>query len=410
MALTVPDTSAIVLLNGQAFTGWTHFQITQAFDRATGDCTLRMSPQPGVPLPVKIGDVVQVICAKRPVLTGHVHRIWGEHDDKTHVIQAQIRDKTQDLIDSTIGPKLDVTPPTTMSAVASQTLSAMGLGSIKVIDRVGSAPFGLAEKVSAPINARGLEFLEKWAAKRHSVLTTDGLGNLVIDQNQGRRLAGAYIRCGLPDDPTNNVKKSQFGIDDFNRHNTTAVAGQKSSTDRGWEKLGKGEPQGQGAALSSRYGVASDTSVRPERRRHMRGGEAHSGSSPKESAKWHQNSMRAKSNEYVCTVPGFTTSDGATLWWPGNLVPVYDWAWNINADLLLKEVEFQKEAGATHGASTQLKFTLEDGFTDQASRGGGPQRTSSGPLGESNTTHEPVSPQEMGINDPDTEVDVDSGN
>lgn len=399
-----PGTSAVVLLNGVPFAGWLALQITQTFDQASGNCTLRMSPLPGVPLPVRVGDKAQIILAGQPAITGHVHRVWGEHDIQSHVIQAQIRDKTQDAIDSTIGPKVDIDTPVTLAGVMGSTLAAMGLSSIGVVDKLGAAPFAQGEKVSAAIDETGHRFMEAWARKRDAVLTTDGKGNFVIDQNRGERLAGAFIHYGLPDDPLNNCIKSQFGVEDFNRHNAQAVAGQKSPNDRKfWESRPKGEPLAQARTVSNKYGIAYDPSVRKERRRHSRGGQGMQGRTPRESAKWRANTMRAKSNEYVCTVAGFTTA-GGQLWWPGKTVPVYDYWWDVSADLFLKEVEFSKDK--SKGTITQLKFSLEDSFKSQAGRGSAAGRTgSSGLPGDPGEVHGKVSPSELV--DDETEMDVD---
>jgi prophage tail gpP-like protein len=399
------NTDVLVTLNGQTFGGWTHVQISIDFDQASSDCTLRMSPQPGQPLPIRMGDKVQVKCAGQAVITGHVHRVWGDHDMQSHVIQAQIRDKTQDLIDSTIGPKLDIDPPCSLKDVCDKTLKAMGLSGIKVIDKVGAKPFKQGEKVSGAIDDKGFAFLQDWAAKRQVVLNTDGNGNLVIAQNKGEQLAGAYIHFGLPDDPRNNCTKSSFGIDDFNRHNAQAVSGQKSPNDREhWEKQAKGEPTAQAKEMSNRYGVAHDESVRPERRRHSRGGKGQQGKSPKESAKWKANTMRAKSNEYVATVAGFTTQ-GGQLWWPGKLVPCYDYWWDVDAELFLKGVSLTKDFNG--GAVTQLKFTLEDAFRPQAGVTKSSKRTGSKLPGDPGEVHGKTSSSALGIDQAD--VDVDDG-
>jgi prophage tail gpP-like protein len=401
----MPDTGVIVILNGQTFGGWTHVQINVDFDQASSDCTLRMSPQPGQPLPIKLGDKVQVRCANRAVVTGHVHRVWGEHELTSHNIQAQIRDKTQDLIDSTIGPKLDIDPPCSLKQVCEKTLKTMGLDGIKVIDNVRAEDFKQGEKISGAIDDHGHHFLEHWASKRNAVLNTDGEGNLVIDQNKGERLEGAYIHFGLPDDPLNNCKKSQFGVDDFNRHNSHAVAGQKSPNDRKhWEGRDKSEPTAQAGTMSNRYGVAHDPSVRKERRKHSRGGKGLQGKSPRESAKWKANTTRAKSNEYVATVAGFTTPGGG-LWWPGKTVPCYDYWWDVNADLFLKGVSFTKEMNG--GAVTQLKFTLEDAFKPQAGASKSAGRTGSRLPGDPGDVHDTATPEDLGIDQ--AEVDVDDG-
>lgn len=401
----VPDTSAVIIQNGRAIAGWLAFQVTQTFDKATGDGTVRMSPQPGMPLPIMMGDEVQIVCAGTPVITGHVHRVWGEHDIASHVIQAQIRDRTQDMVDSTIGPKHNIDPPCSLKEVCEKTLKTMGLNKIKVIDKLkGAAPFTIGEKVSGAIDERGHEHVERWAAKRNAVMTTDGMGNLVLAQNDGERLAGASLHFGMPDDPLNNVIRSQFGIDDFNRHNAHAVAGQKSPNDRGWEGRGKDDQDAQGKPVSSRYGVAHDRSVRPERRKHSRAGKGSSGHSPRESAKWRSNTMRAKSNEYVATVAGFTTASGE-LWWPGKIVAVYDYWWNISADLFLKEVNFSKEL--KKGALTQLKFGLEDSYRAQSGRTPSAGRTGSAMPGDPGEVHEGATPDELGLDPDKSEIEVD---
>ena len=127
------------------------------------------------------------------------------------------------------------------------------------------------------------------------------------------------------------------------------------------------------------------------------------GRTPRESAKWKANAMRAKSNEYVATGAGFTTA-GGELWWPGKLVPVYDYWWDISADLFLKEVEFSKDW--SKGAITQLKFGLDDSYKDQAGRNPASGRTgSSGFPGDADENNDTPSPEELGIDD--AEVDVD---
>lgn len=340
------DTSAVMVVNGFPFFGWKKISCSQAFDQASGHADITISPQPGEPLPVTLGDDVQLLFAAQPAMTGHVRDVGGDHDVKHHDIKLSIRDKTQDFVDSTIGPKLDIDTPVTLKQVAERTLKTMGLHGIKVIDKVGAAPFKQGEKVSADIDETGHGFVDKYAQARHAVQTTDGYGNLVLDQNKGDRRASGFLHFGLPDDPLNNVTKSSFHVTEEGRFNAHAVAGQKSPNDKNfWEGRPKGEPLGQARAMASRIGVAYDPSVRPERRKHSRGGKAMEGSSPKDAAKWKGNTGRAKGNEYVAVVAGFCQLSGK-LWWPGLIVPVYDYWWQLEGDLFLKSVTFSKDWGA----------------------------------------------------------------
>lgn len=399
-----PNTRVVIIVNDMPFEGWVAARCSQAMDMATGDLQLTFSAQPGRPLPIKRGDRIQALFAGQPVLTGFVRSLSGQHDIKHHPIMARCRDKTGDLVQSTIGPKLDINPPTTAADVARRTLKVMGIGGVKVIDNLkGAEPFGPGEKVSGPIDMTGHEFLDAWVSKRFGLITTDGKGNLVLDRNTKDKRAdpGSFLHFGPPDDPLNNVTSSSFSVDDFDRSNAHAVAGQKSPNDRAtWESRPKGEPLAQAKTFANRYGVAYDESVRKSLRKHSRGGSSMSGKTPKGAAKWKSNSSRAKSNEYVAVVPGFCQPSGK-LWWPGILVPVYDYWWELEAELLLKSVTWSKNW--PKGAETTLHFTLADGFTDQA----GPGRQGKGGAlpGEPGEIEGRSSPSELGLDE--AEVDVD---
>lgn len=397
---TTLDTRVIVIINDRPFAGWTSARATQSMDMAVGDAQVMFSAQPGNPLPIKRGDKAQVLFAGQPVVTGFVRKLSGQHDIKHHPITAQIRCKTGDLVQSTVGPKLDIDPPCTLADVCRKTLGVMGIKGVGVIDRLNADPYGPGEKVSSPIDMRGHEFLERWAAKRFGLLTTDGKGNLVLDRNQGRRSA-SVLHFGLPDDPFNNVESSSFSVDDFDRFNAHAVAGQKSSNHKShWEGRPKGDPQAQAKTVSNRFGVAHDPSVRQSLRKHSRGGDGMQGKTPKGAAGWKSNTARAKSNEYVAVVPGFCQPNGQ-LWWPGFIHPVYDYWWELDTELLLKSVAWTKNW--PKGAQSILTFTLKDGFTDQASAGkGGKGKSLPGEPGE---TEGKASASDLGIDD--AEVDSD---
>lgn len=365
--------------NGAPYAGWKKVDIKQDFDKAVGECTLTISRQPGRPLPMRLGDDVVVLVAGQPVITGYVKEIDGSHAWSDHEIHVKICDQTRFFVDSTIGPGLSLEPPVKLKTVLDKTLKQMGLSKIKVIDRVSPEEYGHAEVPVGAVDVTGFNWADMWSRKRQVVLNTDGKGNLVIDRNKMKRGPGR-LHKGPEDDPENNVKKSTYRITDDGRHSKTACASQKSTNDSWWESQAKSIASGQADPLSTKWGQASDSAVRPERRLHYRAKRGLEGQSPKKAAKWRSNLAKARGFQYTALVQGFDQAPG-TLWWPGFIIPVYDYEWDISDELFIAGVRFQKEWEG--GAETEVSCTYKDAYSESEEGAKGGSRTSSGGLGNS---------------------------
>lgn len=356
------DDDVVVLINGAPFSGWVTVDVTQAYDKATGDGKLSFSPLPGQPMPIHVGDKAVILCAGQPVMTGHVHEIDGDHDDNTHALNATIRDKTQDAIDSTIGPGNEFEPPIELKDVMKKTLGKMGLGGIQVVDEAKPEKIGPAEVPVGAVDDKGFDFFDRWAKKRQVVLNTDGKGNFVIARNDGKKRGSGMLCKMFEDSPLNNVKKAKYKNSDFGRHNQINAATQKSPNDMDyWESKGKDFGPGQSDPLSKKWHSAKDTAVRPERKLHYRGHEGHDGKSGKKGAKWRSNLARSRGFQYIATVQGFTMSPGQ-LWWPGFIIPVVDVHFEIEDELFITNVKFHKDLQG--GATTEVTCTYNDAFSE----------------------------------------------
>lgn len=354
--------SVIVMLDGVPFTGWKKVTVSQAFDKATGECSLTISPLPGNPLPADVGSTAQVILAGRPVITGHVHEVTGSHGWGEHDIELSIRDKTQDMIDSTVGPGVEFKPPIQLKQVLDGTLKKMGLSGIKVIDKANPEPYRKGGEVPvAAIDDTGFGYADQWAKKRQVVLNTDGEGNLVIDRNRKQRGPGALIKM-FEDSPLNNVKKATYKNSDSGRHNKTDCHAQKSTNDLDyWESRPKGDEPAQSNPLSTKTGTATDSGIRPERKLHYRARQGIEGKTPEQAAKWRTNLARARNYTYEAEVSGFEMAPGQ-LWWPGFIVPVRDDHFLISDEMFIKEVTFTKDWDG--GAVTQISLTAKDAYSE----------------------------------------------
>jgi prophage tail gpP-like protein len=393
----------VVLANGMPLSGWLEVHIDQAHDKVAGQATVKYTEQPANPLPMKLGDKCQVLIDGRPVVTGHVHEVDGELDEHSHTINATARDKAQDFIDSTVGPKLKLKPPISLKKMTEQTLQTMGLGDIGVIDNIGPDDFKEGEQMSASIDEHGFDFIDKWAQRRQVLMNSDGKGNIVIDRNRKQRApAGAALICLNENSAINNVLKSKYRNSDLNRSNKTAVNGQKSTNDKDhWQSKAKGEATGQANPLQKNWGTADDTSIRPQRRRHMRGSQGLSGGTPKKAAKWRSNEAKARGFQYTATVQGFYGAPG-WLWWHGFLVMVSDPHWELECELLITDVRFKKTWKG--GEITELTCTYPDAWTtDEEGQAKATGRTSKLGMGASGPgDYEPVSDADAGLEDPPT--------
>lgn len=371
---------AVVLINGAPFLGWKSLEVSQGVEEASGEATITLSPLPGVPMPVHLGDTAQVILAGQSVINGHVHEVSGEHERETHDLTAHVRDKTQDAIDSTLGPQEDIKPPVTLKDAMSITLGNMGLSSIGVVDEVGPEPYGYGEVPSGAVDEFGFDFLERWARKRQCLLTTDGNGNFRIWQNKGKRASG-MLHKGPEDDPLNNILKASYSATDTGQHNGTGCAGQHSANDKKhWEGVSKGEPTAQAGPASTAWGFAWNTGIRPERKYYFRSSRGSSGKTPEETAKWHANVAAARGIDYTATVQGFTQlPSGGPLWWPGLIVPVFDYHFELSTEMLIKSVTFRK--AREEGSTTEVCCGPPDSYKPQSEASTAGSRTSKGGMG-----------------------------
>ncbi|MEQ8823848.1 MAG: hypothetical protein RIC14_05695 [Filomicrobium sp.] len=360
--------TVIVLHNGSPYGGWKSVESTHSFEEAAGEAKLVISEQPGNPLPMKLGDDVVIIYGSTPVITGYVKGIDGSNDWGSHDINITVMDNTRFMIDSKLGPGVNHQSPISPKKLVEDTLSKMGLSKIGVVDKIGAPDFGPGEQITGAIDEGGHEFLDKWLNKRQLVMHPDGKGNVVLDRNQQRTGPGTLYR-GREDSPQNNVLRSSYQITDEGRHNSANAAAQHSPNDKPyWEDRPKGDPPAQSGPLSTKWGEAIDEDVRPERKLYYRAERGLNDDSPKKAAVWRSNVARARGYSYAATVQGFEAAPGE-LWWPGVVIPVYDYAWEISELLFIKSVTFRKDWGG--GSITEISCTYKDGYSNQ--EGGAPK-------------------------------------
>ncbi len=319
---------------------------TFSFDIAAAD---------GVPLPFKGGDPCLVLVNDEVVLTGNIEIITVDYNAHDHTISIQGRDKTGDLLDSTLNP-FDISSGITLKELIEAILDQIKLN-IDVIDLVNPAPFDATEDIaSIESGDNAFSFIEKYARKRQVLLTSDANGNVVINTNSGESALGAVQH--IIGSNNNNILSSSFTFDTTGRFNVYKFASQLSIPTLN----AAGEISF--ASTVDQSGETFDPNIRIGRQLVLVSEVPNSDLSNESRAKWEADIRRARGLFYAVTVHGYQvdpTNDDSDLWRINKLYQVIDDFLGKQQKMLCNSVTYTFDLKA--GEQTALGFVDEKTYT-----------------------------------------------
>lgn len=339
--------------NGGRMSNWTSAEIVRSLDAISGSFILTVVADKLEPLPVKAGDQCTVSVNGTTVLTGYVDIVEVSYSYSTHMITVTGRDKTADIVDSHCDNVLEFKAPISMEEVCRKTLAAAGLSDVKIVNKVsGLKPFTKEELVAGKIGEKCFEFMDKYALKRQVVLTTDGLGSLVI--TRASESPEGYQLKNVIADNFNTIKTAQVTYDNSERYNKYIFVTQAnySADPKTTEKVSK---------ATHRRSQATDDEIRPSRQ-YVAIDEGSSPEGPmKDRATWEKNLRKAKSFKYSCVhVDHSPYSYDGEPYKPNSLVRVEDeWA-GVSQDLLV--IKVTTRLSMTDGSTTELELLPREAF------------------------------------------------
>lgn len=309
----------------------------------------------GEPLPFKGGEPCLVLVNDEVVLTGNIEVITVDYNASDHVIFIQGRDKTGDLLDSTLNP-VDIITGITLKELIEVVLDQIQLN-IDVIDLVNPAPFNEAEDLaSIESGDNAFSFIEKYARKRQVLLTSDENGNVVINTNSGEPAPGAVQHIIGSSD--NNILASSFNFDTTGRFNIYKFASQLSVPTLN----AAGE-----ISFSSVVDQSSevfDPNIRIGRQLVLVSEVPNSDLSNESRAKWEADIRRARGLFYAVTVHSYQvdpTDGDSDLWRTNKLYQVIDDFLGKQQRMLCNSVTYTFDLEA--GEQTALGFVDEKTYT-----------------------------------------------
>lgn len=303
-------------------------------------------------LPFKGGEPCRVLVDGEAVVTGFIEVVNGSYDSGTHSLSLQGRDKTGDLLDSSIGVLDDLRGKLTLKSVIEKVIAHLKLN-IDVIDDALPDKFNPAEDIEAPEEGdNAFEFIEKLARTRQVLLTSNGDGNIVITRAGTTVVNGRIVnQKGNPD---NNVISASYSYDTTGRYRfygSASALNPVALNNAGSTDL---------AELVNQSGGASDIDIRLGRQFILVSESPYSSGQNDERAKWEANIRKARGRIYSAIINGYRDDDGK-LWSVNTLIPVGDSFAGIGAHMLINTIAFtfDKEAGR----QTTLSMVNENAYT-----------------------------------------------
>ena len=358
--------NAFLQVKGKKYEGFTELGFDRSIEFASGTFTFVATLEKDEKLPFKVQDECQIIFQDIPVLTGFIERMVFEYSANTHSVSIEGRDKTADIVDSTIVGNVDLKAPISLEQVIRDVVGLIG-ADINVINLVdGLKDFDENELVVAEIGDNAFEFIEKYARKRGTLLSTNGRGEILIVRGGDVALTGALIN--QINGRRNNVKAGSISYDLTNRFNKYVVRsqGNPSSTELLGEIGGDILEAGEGfASFESTEGEAIDSVIRSSRVMELQAESVSVNQTAQERAEWESNIRRARSIVYSATMANLNSVPGQ-IFVPNVLIQVIDEFTDINSQMLIRRViyNFSNSGGTT----VNLELVPRDAYTLLASK------------------------------------------
>lgn len=367
-------------LNGQRYQGWTEISVMRNIETMSGSFNFCATSSNINTFPIKVGSPCKVFIDNTMVVNGYIDTVGVSYSSNDHSISITGRDRTEDIIDSTIVGVKEF-QGMNLIQVIQKVLKDNGLTEIKIINEAGNidAIFPDNDPAATPISQTVFSFIETYARKRQVLLTTDGKGNIVLAR--GSKYTSSAVLQNQVDGLFNNIKSANVNYDLTKRfykytlqsqQNPAAIGigfdtpGGADEDVEGQEYIQEGDdvPEVDVNSVVVQNGFAIDSSIRSSRVTEIISKTSDSSVNLTELAEWTKNLARARSKEYTAVVVGHYQDDAKTLpWEPNILVKVIDTFADINATLLIKSVEYKVSLDS--GSTSHICLVDSDSYTLQ---------------------------------------------
>lgn len=317
--------------------------------------------------PITIGSACRVLVDGQPVITGWIEKININYDSTGHTISISGRDKTCDVIDSTIGENsLSLTSAIGLIDITKMVLNYLGITDIKVSSTVDTPIFNITEigNITPETGESAFEFVEKFAQQRQVLPTTDGNGNIIFT-----RTGNTVLKTVLTSSPStqSTILSASVDYDYTKRFYKYVLSTQMNPVNLSIvTDVNHPDAEKQTTVVSTAYDKGSGN-LPPTRKTRtynlVQSDSSYNNLKYLQDRAWYEaNFRRSRSFVYNATVQGFTPlNDKGFIWRPNYMVSVQDDYCNIDSILLINSVKFNYSADS--GSTTTLELIDRDSYT-----------------------------------------------
>ena len=310
------------------YVGWKSVRVSLGLDRLASSFELALTERwasMGEKVSVREGVACEVRIGKDTVLPGYVDESTTSYNARNRSLAVQGRSKLGDLVDCSIGARRY--RKQTLGQIARAMCEPFG---ISVADDVGDTEqfrsFSVEdgetvfEALDRAARMRGVLLVSGFDGALH--LTRRGTQKLPTRLVHGKNILSGARRGTTRDRYSDYICKSQaVGDDDFHGKKLSATAEVKD-------------------AGIARYRPTVIVAEEPEKKAAL-----------EKRATWERNVRAGKAVTYEYTVQGWSYGDG--LWVPNYLVPVSDYEFGIEGELLIASVDFVR---SNEGTTTTMQL------------------------------------------------------
>jgi len=345
-------------IQGVRFEGFESISVFKSVETISGSFTFFATSNNVTTFPIKRSDSCKIFINNEPVINGFVDTVKVDYNASTHSIVVSGRDRTSDIIDSTVVGDKEFSPPTALTTIISSTLRDNGLSDIAVINNAGTIEnFPEGTQYSSSFGQTVFEFIETYARKRQVLLTTNGNGDLVLTRS-GTVEAATVLENRL-NSQFNNIKSGNISYTNDTLFNKYVVQSQQNPA-----ALSLGADVSLGN-VPNQVGSATDGSIRTSRQTEITSNSSDNTVDLDNLAIWTRNISKARATSFSVVAQGFHQDANQTrLWIPNEIVKVNDDFADVNATLLIKSVQY--DLSLNEGSLTTLDLVSQDAYTLQA--------------------------------------------
>lgn len=314
-------------VDGKIWGGWTAMTINRSLDSIAGEFDLTVTSQwsKAAPRSIKPGMPCSVTIGKERVLTGYIDDFIPSYDAQNVSLRVLGRDKTGDLVDSSVVDKSGQWSGLKLEHIA---VAICKPYTIQVITETDTGDAFSA--VTLEQGETGFELLDRLAKQRGVLMTSDALGRLVITRASTQR---ATVSLALG-------------------QNILAARGRFSWRERASQYIIKGSVAAGGSTwddqpvkvVGGRQTVITDADITRYRPKILVNEDNLTVGGSSARGEWYKAHALGEANSTEITVTGWRENgDAGPLWQTNRLVSITDVIQQLDVSWLIKTVSFSHD-------------------------------------------------------------------